>query len=123
MNGNLAGRTSEVQRVIRSQHDIALPSNLFAFIDEHEQSIDDAHFLVWPAPDPRWVNLPSARHLGSGTLSFTDGHVEHWRWRHGTTFSDRQSYWKQAAGPLDLTDLRRLQACTLPLSAESTAPP
>src|SRR5437867_821340 len=53
MNGNWGGRTKEA-------------AQLFVFIDEHEDNIDDAHFLVWPNPDDSWVNMPADRHAQSG---------------------------------------------------------
>jgi hypothetical protein len=39
------------------------PSRVFVFVDEQEASIDDGHFLVWRAPDRRWINsrMPPAK--------------------------------------------------------------
>lgn len=113
LNGNLAGETNEPQRVVHAEHEISEPSRLLGFLDEHPDSIDDGHFLVWPAPDDRWVNLPADRHAGSGTLSMVDGHVETWAWQAPKSFRDRRAFWKRAADPADLADLRRLQAATL----------
>ena len=76
MNGNLGGRTNEVQNTVTRADAIPNPAKLLVFIDEAEDSIDDAHFLVWPAPDTRWVNLPAGRHAQNGILSFADGHAE-----------------------------------------------
>ncbi len=56
------------------------------YLDEQEDSIDDAQFLVWPNPDDRWVNLPASRHDRNGILSFADGHVEQWKWRWSKQF-------------------------------------
>jgi prepilin-type processing-associated H-X9-DG protein len=108
MSGCLGGNdlTNTIQRAAQ----IPDPAALFVFIDEHEESIDDAHFLVWPYPDDRWVNLPAARHGQSCALSFADGHAERWKWRAPKSFSGRTSYWKANSGPGDLEDLRRLQA-------------
>ena len=108
MNGTLGGRKKEVQPVIIKDDNIPYPSKLFVFIDEHEDSIDDGHFLVWPFPDDRWVNLPAGRHGQTGTLSFVDGHVEKWKWSAPKSFSDKESYWKHANGD-NLLDLRKLQ--------------
>lgn len=113
LNGNLAGETNEPQRVVHAEAEIVEPSRLLGFIDEHSESIDDGHFLVWPAPDDRWVNLPADRHAGAGTLSLVDGHVETWAWHAPKSFRDRRAYWKRAADPADLADLRRLQSVTL----------
>jgi len=114
MNGNFGGRTSEVQRVVLRASELADPTDVFVFIDEDADSIDDAHFLVWPAPDNRWVNLPAGRHSQTGVLSFADGRSELWKWRHPKRFSPKSSYWKISEGDADLADLRRLQQATIP---------
>ena len=116
MNGNLGGRTNEVQNTVSRADAIPNPAKLFVFIDEAEDSIDDAHFLVWPNPDTRWVNLPAGRHGQTGTLSFADGHVEKWAWQWPKKFSPRQSYWKMVENVKDVADLRRLQMAILTVS-------
>jgi prepilin-type N-terminal cleavage/methylation domain-containing protein/prepilin-type processing-associated H-X9-DG protein len=115
MSGCLGGRTNEVQNTVVRAGDIPNSSQLFVFIDEQEDSIDDAHFLVWPNPDDRWVNLPADRHGQSGVLSFADGHVEKWKWHWPKQFRKKESYWKRAEDVHDLTDLRRLQNAILPV--------
>jgi prepilin-type processing-associated H-X9-DG protein len=82
-------------------------------VDEHEDSIDDAHFLTWPDPDDRWVNMPADRHNRSGVFSFADGHVEIWKWKWPKQFKNKEGYWKRAENAADLDDLRRLQRATL----------
>ena len=121
MNGNLGGRTSEVQQVVFKAAQIPAPSQLFVFIDENEESIDDAHFLVWPAPDDRWVNMPADRHGRVGVLSFADGHAASWKWCSPKKFV-RNTYWKRAESPQDLADLRRLQEVTLELKGAVLQP-
>jgi prepilin-type processing-associated H-X9-DG protein len=76
MSGCWGGRTNEVQTAVSRMADAPNPAKLFVFIDEDEDSIDDAHFLTWPEPDTRWVNLPAGRHGNVGILSFADGRVE-----------------------------------------------
>lgn len=115
MSGCFGGRTNEVQNTVARYNSIPKPSALFVFIDEDEDSIDDAHFLTWPQPDDRWVNLPAGRHGQTGVLSFADGRGERWKWRHGKEFKHKQGYWKKAENAADLADLRRLQAATLPV--------
>jgi prepilin-type N-terminal cleavage/methylation domain-containing protein/prepilin-type processing-associated H-X9-DG protein len=110
MSGCYGGRTNEVQNVILRLTQVANPSQAFVFLDEQEDSIDDAHFLVWDAPDNRWVNMPADRHDRGCNLSFADGHVEHWVWKWPKTFTDKTDYWKRCVNDLDLEDLRRLQA-------------
>lgn len=115
MNGNLGGRTNELQIAIQHADQILEPSRVFVFIDEHEDSIDDGHFLVWAFPDDRWINLPADRHAQGCNLSFADGHVEYWKWRSPKIFQPKQNFWKQADGEADLADLRRLQQAILSL--------
>lgn len=118
MNGSFGGREQEAQVVFDRENLGYSPAKVFLFIDEHEDSIDDGHFLVWPVPDDRWVNLPADRHDGSGVLSFVDGHVERWKWQWPKQFRKKQSYWKRAENAADLADLRRLQESTVPLTGE-----
>jgi prepilin-type N-terminal cleavage/methylation domain-containing protein len=116
MSGCWGGRTNEVQSTVLREGEAPDPAQLFVFIDENEESIDDAHFLVWPAPDDRWVNMPADRHAQAGVLSFADGHEERWKWKWPKQFKKKQSYWKRAENGLDLQDLRRLQAAILPVT-------
>ena len=53
MNGNWCGRTNELQLTLLQLREAPNPSQLFVFIDENEDSIDDAQFLVWSPPDDR----------------------------------------------------------------------
>ena len=109
MSGGFGGRTNEVQKIIQRVSEVPHPAKVFVFIDEAEDSIDDAHFLTWAAPDDRWVNLPADRHGQTGTLSFADGHAEKWKWKWPKSFNNRTTYWKAAENAEDLADLRRLQ--------------
>jgi prepilin-type N-terminal cleavage/methylation domain-containing protein len=115
MSGCLGGRTNEVQNTVVRANAIPNPSVLFVFVDENEDSIDDAHFLTWPNPDERWVNLPADRHAKCETFSFADGHVEKWKWQWPKQFKNKESYWKRAENAADLSDLRRLQTAILPV--------
>jgi prepilin-type processing-associated H-X9-DG protein len=96
MNGNLGGRTAEVQTVIVRASEIPDTQRLFILADEHELSVDDGHFLVWPYPDDRWVNMPTDRHGQAGVFTFPDGHVELWRWKCSKRWPDPRNYWKRA---------------------------
>jgi len=55
------------------------PSLVFVFVDEHENSIENARFVLTTPGDWRWIDFPAARHSGGLTLSFVDGHSEAWR--------------------------------------------
>jgi prepilin-type processing-associated H-X9-DG protein len=63
------------------------PATCLLFVDEREESVNDACFLISmegydPASAARTtlVDFPAARHEGGATMSFVDGHVETWRW-------------------------------------------
>jgi prepilin-type N-terminal cleavage/methylation domain-containing protein/prepilin-type processing-associated H-X9-DG protein len=99
------------------------PAATVAFLEDHEQSIDDGNFLIghkiaYPELPDVWYELPTDRHNRGGNFSFADGHVAHWKWYfpkqflgHGQPVANRQ----QDPQRDDLQDLRRLQAC-LPLA-------
>ncbi len=54
---------------------------LFVFIDEYADSIDDCAFGADGNGFNGWgAGYPSSRHRQSGTVSFIDGHVEMHRW-------------------------------------------
>jgi prepilin-type processing-associated H-X9-DG protein len=64
------------------------PAQLFVFLDEREDSINDGAFFVEmagydpPAPNSyRIVDYPADRHNRAGNLAFADGHTETWRWQ------------------------------------------
>jgi prepilin-type processing-associated H-X9-DG protein/prepilin-type N-terminal cleavage/methylation domain-containing protein len=62
-----------------------IPSELFVFIDESANTIQDAEFGNPPVgsyvQQNIWWDVPSDRHNQGANLSFADGHVEHWKWQ------------------------------------------
>lgn len=60
------------------------PAHCLVFIEENEETIEDGQFgmptLPYVPNANEWYDLPSSRHNQGGNLSFTDGHVEHWKW-------------------------------------------
>ncbi len=59
------------------------PVNIFVFLDEHADSIDDGCFMVNPGYAPgeeQWRNLPASYHNGCGSFAFADGHAELHKW-------------------------------------------
>jgi len=60
------------------------PAQIFTFIDEHPDSINDASFMFDPGyarGQEKWRDLPSSTHCGAGDLSYADGHSEIHKWR------------------------------------------
>jgi prepilin-type N-terminal cleavage/methylation domain-containing protein/prepilin-type processing-associated H-X9-DG protein len=86
MNGFMNGQSwhtdlmAKSWRTFRKLTDIPAPSQMFVFIDEREESVDDGYILVAMEPDNVWGNLPAVYHNGAGGLSFADGHSEIHRW-------------------------------------------
>jgi prepilin-type N-terminal cleavage/methylation domain-containing protein len=55
------------------------PAEIFVFLDEHPDSINDGYFLERDYY-PEWHDLPASYHNSSTAFSFTDGHgtLHHW---------------------------------------------
>jgi prepilin-type N-terminal cleavage/methylation domain-containing protein/prepilin-type processing-associated H-X9-DG protein len=55
------------------------PAEIFVFLDEHPDSIDDGYFLN-KAYHWQWIDLPASYHNGATAFSFADGHstLHHW---------------------------------------------
>lgn len=66
------------------------PSQLWVFLDEREQSIDDGFFLQFVSTKngnniDAWGNLAAIYHNGACGFSFADGHSEIHKWLDGGT--------------------------------------
>jgi prepilin-type N-terminal cleavage/methylation domain-containing protein/prepilin-type processing-associated H-X9-DG protein len=60
------------------------PAEIFIFIEEHPDSIDDGYFLN-RFYSRKWTDLPASWHKGAANITFADGHVESHKWRFGST--------------------------------------
>jgi prepilin-type processing-associated H-X9-DG protein len=91
---------------------------IFAFVEEHERSIDDGLMAginpVWvPQQADDWLDLPAGRHNQGCGVTFVDGHVVTWHWKYPKKFQYR---YQPAASPTqdpqqnDLRDLRQFQS-------------
>lgn len=63
---------------------IPKPSDIFVFLDEHPDSIDDGYFLN-RAARREWFDLPASYHDGAASFSFSDGHARMKRWQIAST--------------------------------------
>lgn len=88
-----------------------VPSELFVFIDENEDTIFDGQFgnvcnppLPYYSPD-EWWDMPANRHNQGANFSFADGHVEHWKWRVPMVCNS----FPQDISPDEMPDYRRVQ--------------
>ncbi len=87
------------------------PSDALVFMDESLNTLDDGIFFIsvtasLPAGGVSWQNAPTARHSKGATLSFADGHAEHWKWR---SISTELSYYANVANLSDYADFLRVQ--------------
>jgi len=73
------------------------PASVMAFDCEDADYINDGILLEAPAPASQWEDLPSSRHSQGCVFSFTDGHVEYWKWKSSDLLND-------------MDDLARVQA-------------
>jgi prepilin-type N-terminal cleavage/methylation domain-containing protein len=92
MNGQL-GRVSSDGNVQNSGYNVYYkyttmnrpgPSQLWLFIDEHGDSINDGFFFVRLGQTDNWYDLPASYHCGGGALSFADSHAELKKWNDAT---------------------------------------
>jgi prepilin-type N-terminal cleavage/methylation domain-containing protein/prepilin-type processing-associated H-X9-DG protein len=60
------------------------PAAVYVFLDEHENSINDSHFLPFTNlksfNGQPWLDTPSGRHGNSTGFAFADGHAEIHKW-------------------------------------------
>jgi prepilin-type N-terminal cleavage/methylation domain-containing protein/prepilin-type processing-associated H-X9-DG protein len=60
------------------------PSAVYLFVDEHENSINDSHFLPFldfhAYGNQEWLDCPSGRHGNATGFAFADGHAEIHKW-------------------------------------------
>ncbi len=86
------------------------PAQVFVFVEEHQDSIDDGTFTVANdtyAPPDEWFDMASDRHNQGCNLSFADGHVQKWRWKAPKHFRQHQ---QRTSSRADQDDLYRLKA-------------
>lgn len=93
----------------RKVTEIPRPTELFTFIDTHEDAISDATFGVFALGSywqNYWLDVPADRHSQGANASFADGHVERWKWRSPKRGRAVGSHTYDEA---DLADLREIQ--------------
>ncbi len=56
------------------------PSDLWLFIDEHPDSINDGWMITNPGSPDDWEDLPASLHVGACGFAFTDGHSQIHKW-------------------------------------------
>jgi prepilin-type processing-associated H-X9-DG protein len=61
------------------------PVDLFVFVEEHADSINDGWMLTDFSRPSTWEDLPASYHDGACGISFADGHAEMHKWRDSST--------------------------------------
>jgi prepilin-type processing-associated H-X9-DG protein len=64
--------------------DIPLPADIFVFVEEHPDSINDGYFLNQYYTNV-WIDLPASDHNGAAPFAFADGHAQLQRWLDAST--------------------------------------
>jgi prepilin-type N-terminal cleavage/methylation domain-containing protein/prepilin-type processing-associated H-X9-DG protein len=87
--GNTSGGLWNGYRLYSKLSGIRVTSDIFVFLDEHPDSINDGFFAYCTSDGPpelaTWSDIPASYHNGAGGFSFADGHSEIKRWLDGTT--------------------------------------
>jgi prepilin-type N-terminal cleavage/methylation domain-containing protein/prepilin-type processing-associated H-X9-DG protein len=111
--GDASPRGDPEDKTKGSQLVIPPPTELFVFMDEHENSIDDGAMVVGSDNYGfyNWLDIPADRHNQGANLSFADGHVEYWHWK-----APKNAHAKNGptTGPGDRQDLYRLKYDSVP---------
>jgi len=64
--------------------DFERPTEIFVFLDEHPDSINDGYFLN-RLDQAEWIDLPASYHNGGANFTFADGHAQGHRWLNKAT--------------------------------------
>jgi prepilin-type N-terminal cleavage/methylation domain-containing protein/prepilin-type processing-associated H-X9-DG protein len=85
-SGYVSGAAGRYKNVMKLS-DITTPgpTSMYVQLDEHENSINDAHFFPIDnfnqAGNQPWLDAPSGRHGSAAGMSFADGHSEVKKWK------------------------------------------
>jgi prepilin-type N-terminal cleavage/methylation domain-containing protein/prepilin-type processing-associated H-X9-DG protein len=61
------------------------PANLWVFVDEHPDSINDSWTIMEVTNPSHWTDLPASYHNGACGFGFADGHAEIKKWLDSST--------------------------------------
>ena len=85
------------------------PSDLWVFVDEHPDSINDGWLIIsWQMANV-WSDLPASYHNGACGFGFADGHAEIHKWHEGAALAarDQGDLYTEAWPPASLTSFGR----------------
>ncbi len=83
------------------------PTDVFTFLDEHPDSIDDGFFALDPTVSKRWAygtppNMPANYHNGACGFAFVDGHAAPHKWRDPATLQKSLLAGANYSAPIDV---------------------
>jgi prepilin-type N-terminal cleavage/methylation domain-containing protein len=81
---------SDTNEVYTRESALPAPARLFVFIDEDQDSINDAMFVVILDPGYGMNDFPTRSHKTAYPLSFADGHAEAFKWYSSDVNPDAQ---------------------------------
>jgi len=128
LGGGAAGATSSIWRYYYKDSDIIAPgpSDLWVFLDEHPDSINDGYFdfqMPINAQLTHYIDMPAAYHNGSCAFAFADGHAELHAWRYPGVFPQVNWNVEQTPTPIKQVSLNiSSNPDFLWLAAHTTAP-
>ena len=77
--GQLADQFNRDYVQFRKASNLSNPANIFVFLDEHPDTINDGYFHN-ELDSYQWSDLPASHHNGAASFSFADGHAEIHGW-------------------------------------------
>ncbi|MDB6023947.1 MAG: hypothetical protein JWM68_170, partial [Verrucomicrobiales bacterium] len=102
----LVYRHPSVPDALYKSAQVTSPAQVFTFIDECPEGIEDGNFGLQHAPVAQWLNLPSDRHSKGTCIAYLDGHVKKTTWLAPKKYTGTSQGTSSAA---DATDLKTLQ--------------
>src|SRR4030095_16767249 len=85
LSGTVNTNNTDYEQYFRMSQ-VENPEEIFAFVEEHPDSINDGYFInIFGSHE--WHDLPASYHGEVGNFSFVDGHAEAHRWRTGQTMA------------------------------------
>lgn len=89
-DGDLVMHNPYLRAVKLAQIEAGAPSQIYVFVDESADYIDDGAFYVHPSERDaiwHWHDIPASYHNGFGSLSFADGHVDPKKWNAASRYA------------------------------------
>jgi prepilin-type processing-associated H-X9-DG protein len=113
-NGLPRTNTMEKNVWLKNRSQVKRTATQLVFIDEGRVSPDS--YAVYfnensTGASEKWWDPPMVRHGDGTTISFVDGHAEHWRWKSKETleFGLKQAYYAVPTTPDGKQDLYKMQ--------------